>query len=213
MTLSEQQKAYFELFGYLYLPGLFADEIQEISRQFDALFEDNPDDVVEWVHEFHDNRMRRFISAVTEKSDYVAALVRDQRICDVANFVLGKGYEFTGSDASIYDCGTKYHQDGHTITDDSTNIKMALYLDPIDATTGAIRVIPGSHHRGDRFSGLLNRDLFLGGDKLGLATEDVPATVLASEPGDLILWDYRLLHATAYGGNQRRMLAFEFSNA
>jgi ectoine hydroxylase-related dioxygenase (phytanoyl-CoA dioxygenase family) len=213
MTLGEHQRMFFNLFGFLHLPGLFADEIQEISRQFDTVFDDHPDDVVEWVHEFHDNRMRRFISSVTQKNTYIANLVRDHRISDLAGFLLGQDYTFTGSDASIYDCGTKYHQDGHSIKDNSRNIKMALYLDPIDSSTGAIRVIPGSHHRGDKFSGRLNRDLFLGGDKLGLTTEEVPATVLPSSPGDLILWDYRLLHATAYGGNQRKMLAFEFSHA
>lgn len=213
MTLTEQQKAFFDIFGFLYLPGLFANDIDEISGQFDALFVENHDDVVEWVHEFHDNRMRRFISAVTEKSDYFAGLLEDSRIREVTTHVLGSGYTFTGSDASIYDCGTRFHQDGHTITDDSRNIKIALYLDPIDDSTGAIRLIPGSHHRGDKFSGLLNRDLFLGGDKLGLEMEDVPAMVLPSTPGDLLLWDYRLLHATAYGGNQRRMLALEFSHA
>ncbi|MEM9254943.1 MAG: phytanoyl-CoA dioxygenase family protein [Pseudomonadota bacterium] len=213
MVLEQQQKAFFDLFGFLYLPGLFVDKIEEISRHFDALFEDNPEDVIEWVHEFHDNRMRRFISAVTEKDAYIADLIRDQRIAEIAGCLLGKGYSFTGSDASIYDCGTRFHQDGHSVKDDSRNIKMALYLDPIDSASGAIRLIPGSHHRGDTFSGILNRDLFLGGDKLGLETEDVPATVLPSNPGDLVLWDYRILHATSYGGNQRRMLALEFSHA
>jgi ectoine hydroxylase-related dioxygenase (phytanoyl-CoA dioxygenase family) len=211
MILTEQQRAFFDLFGFLYLPGLFADDIAEISSNFDSLFEQYEKDVVEWVHEYHENRMRRFISRVTDKNDYLASLLEDSRIRAIASSLLGSDYECTGSDASIYDCGTLFHQDGHGVAKPQRiNIKMALYLDPVDESTGAIRLIPGSHHTGDKFSRLLNTDLFIGRDKLGLRTEEVPATVLASTPGDLMLWNYRILHATAYGGNQRRMLALEF---
>ncbi len=211
-AISQQQKDFFHLFGYLHLPGLFEADIERLSEQFQAAFDQNPDAVVDWVHEFHDSRPRRFISGVTEKNPELASLVHDSRIVTTVRALLGDAYRFTGSDASVYDCGTRFHQDGHQVTDDSRNIKLALYLDAIDAGTGAIRVIPGSHHRGDTFSGQLNRDLFLGGDKLGLSTAQVPAVAIPSVPGDLVLWDYRLLHGTLYGGNRRRMLALEFSS-
>lgn len=214
MTLSEHQRAFFEVFGFLYLPGLFADDIARISEHFDALFRQHEGDVVHWVHETHENRLRRFISRPTDKDEYLGSLVHDSRIREVAAFLLGSDYEFTGSDASIYDCGTVFHQDGHGVAKPQClNLKMALYLDPVGESSGAIRLIPGSHHPGDKFSARLNRDLFLGKDKLGLQTEEVPATILSSTPGDLMMWDYRILHATSYGGNQRRMLALEFCEA
>jgi|AntAceMinimDraft_11_1070367.scaffolds.fasta_scaffold21466_1 hypothetical protein len=212
MTLTEQQKAFFQLFGYLYFPGLFADDVAELGKNFDELFEQRKQDIVDWVNEIHENKLRRFISGVTAKNDYFRDLLDDPRIVGIASSLLGSDYDFTGSDASIYNCGTLYHQDGHGVAKPQcVNMKIALYLDPVDESSGAIRLIPGSHHPGDKFSGQLNKDLFLGrGVKLGLRTEDVPATVLASTPGDLVLWDYRILHATAYGGNQRRMFAMEF---
>ncbi|MGB1141227.1 MAG: phytanoyl-CoA dioxygenase family protein, partial [Halioglobus sp.] len=209
-AISERQKAFFDLFGFLSLPALFAADIGEISHQFHEVFRTHPGDVINWVHEFHDNRARRFVSAATEKNAYLAGLLEDNRIVQAVTGLLGPGYNFTGSDVSIYDCGTRLHQDGHSVKDDSRNIKLALYLDPIDDETGAVRVIPGSHHRGDKFSGLLNRDLFLGGDKLGLEVADVPAVVLDSQPGDLLLWDYRLLHATAYGATSDACLPWNF---
>jgi ectoine hydroxylase-related dioxygenase (phytanoyl-CoA dioxygenase family) len=213
MRLTEQQINFFEVFGYLRLPGVFADDIPMINKHFDAVFERNEDDVVSWVHETHENRMRKFVTSATEKDEYLASMLDDSRIQHVANTLLGEGYLFTGSDVSIYDCGTLYHQDGIDCEfPDKLNIKMALYLDEIDERTGAVRVIPGSHHRGDQFSGLLIKN-WMGTDKLELATEDMPATVLPNSPGDLMLWDYRIMHATSYGGNQRRMLAFEFSQA
>ena len=39
------------------------------------------------------------------------------------------------------------------------HIKTAIYLDPLTAETGALRVIPGSHHLADKFSQLVRVDL------------------------------------------------------
>ncbi len=211
MALSERDKTYFDTFGYLHLPGLFAEDIADISSRFDALFETHKKDVVDWVHEVHDNKERRFITDVTEKDDYFGGLLQDPRIRGVAAGLLGEDYDFIGSDASIYNCGTNFHQDGAGIVNpDAVYVKMALYLDPADEETGAIRVIPGTQHRGDKFTQLVNRNIWLHKHHLDLATDEVPAKVLPSMPGDLLLWDYRILHATRYGGNQRRMLALEF---
>lgn len=38
-----------------------------------------------------------------------------------------------------------------------------------------------------------------------------PPASISSVSGDLILWAYRLLHGTLYGGNRRRMLGLELS--
>ncbi|WP_235898524.1 phytanoyl-CoA dioxygenase family protein [Parahaliea maris] len=209
--LSEQQRAFFEIFGYLRLPGLMADVIGEIDAAFTATFAEYPGEIVEWVHETHENRMRRFISGVTGKNDFLDALTREPRIAGLASALLGEDYVFRGSDCSIYDCGTLFHKDAYGANLAYTNIKMALYLEPIDEHSGAIRVIPGSHHRGDKFVRQLNPHVESGFRDLGLSTGQVPSTVLPSEPGDLLLWNYRLIHATQYGGNQRRMLALEFS--
>jgi Phytanoyl-CoA dioxygenase (PhyH) len=210
-TLTEQQLRFFDVFGYLSLPGIFADEIDKISAHFDMLFQSRSDEVVDWVHETHENRLRRYITKATEKDAYLASLLNDHRITGAATSILGDTYIFTGSDASIYDCGTTFHQDGITTAKPkSINIKMALYLEALDGTSGALRVIPGSHHTGDKFFGKLTKS-WMAEEFLRMRTEDVPAAILPSMPGDLLLWDYRLMHATAYGGNQRRMLALEFA--
>lgn len=211
MIISQQDQRFFEIFGYLVLPGLFREEADALSSAFDTLFTERADEVVEWVHETHDNRMRRIVTDATDKSDYFCALLEDARIHDIATSLLGQDYVYRGSDCSIYDCGTLFHRDSYGANLTFANIKMALYLDPLDRDSGAIRVIPGSHHAGGSYSQLLNGHLDSGFRDLGLDTEEVPATVLECQPGDLLLWNYRLLHATSYGGNQRRMLALEFS--
>lgn len=211
MMLSEKQITFFQTFGFLKLPGLFAENVQDLTEQFEAVFREHESDVVHWVHETHENRLRRFLPQATEKSTYLASLLDDSRIQGVAISLLGKGYDFCGSDVSIYDCGTTFHQDGTDVSvrQDKLNVKMALYLDEVDQSSGAIRVIPGSHHRGDKFFRVLTQN-WLKPETLNMTTEEFPATIVPSSPGDLLLWDYRLMHATAYSGNQRRMLALEF---
>ena len=213
MTLTEKQRSFFNCFGFLKFPGLFADDIEEITAQFHTVFKEFDGDAVNWVHETHENRLRRFITDATEKSSYLASMLDDPRITGIATEILGSGYGFRGSDVSIYDCGTTFHQDGiDTAKPGSKNIKMALYLDEVDENSGALRIIPGSHHKGDKFFGMLFQN-WLGPDALELTTEEYPAATIPSSPGDLLLWDYKIMHATAYAGNQRRMLALEFAQA
>jgi hypothetical protein len=210
MMLTEKQIAFFKIFGFLKLGGLFADDVHEISDQFDEVFRQYADEVVDWVHATHENRLRRVLPAATQKNAYLASLLDDARVQGIATALLGSAYQFRGSDVSIYDCGTIIHQDADASNPIGRSIKMALYLDEVDESTGAIRLLPGSHHRGDQYFSLLCKN-WLGPDVLGLATDEYPAVVLPSSPGDLLLWDYRVMHGTAYGGNQRRMLALEFS--
>ncbi len=209
--LDEEQLRFFEVFGFLRFPGLFADEIAAITESFGDIYQRHANEVVEWVHPTHENRMRRFIPNFIERDEQLAGLLHDHRVTGTARALMGDDYTFRGSDGSIYDCGTVYHRDSYGADLSFCNVKMALYLDPIDANSGAIRLIPGSQHMQDQFTKLLNQNLLNPAKRLALATEEVPATILCSEPGDLLLWDYRVLHATSYGGNQRRMLALEFS--
>ena len=209
-ALDDEALRFFEVFGFLRFPGLFAADIQDIRAAFEGVYERCADLVVEWVHPTHENRMRRFISDFIQRDSYLNTLLQDSRITTLARQLLGNDYRFRGSDGSIYDCGTLYHRDSYGANLAFRNIKMALYLEPIDEQSGAIRLIPGSHHMGDKYVKGLNQSLLNPVKKLALSTDEVPATILRSEPGDLLLWDYRVLHATSYAGNQRSMLALEF---
>jgi hypothetical protein len=209
--ISDQQREFFHTFGFLRFPSLFGSDIEQISGSFEQVFLDNPEAVVEWVHETHENRMRRVIPDATKKSAVLATLLTDARIKGIASDLLGEDYLFRGSDCSIYDCGTLFHRDSYGSDPTCLNLKMALYLDPVNVDSGALRVIPGSHHKGDKFVKALNQRVASGFRDLGLSTDQVPAAIIDSEPGDLILWNYRLIHATNYEGNRRRMLAMEFS--
>ena len=78
-----------------------------------------------------------------------------------------------------------------------TSIGFLAYCEPLDAQSGALRVIPGSHHReyGDAIR------------KLRITAEtallEFQSLVVETQPGDLILMDEHLFHAS-YGGTARR---------
>lgn len=83
--------------------------------------------------------------------------------------------------------------------------KLALYLDPVTATSGALRVIPGSHHYGDQFAEALQATLRAAPDKLGIPGSQVPAIALTSNPGDVVVFNQNTKHSAWGGSNRRRM--------
>jgi Phytanoyl-CoA dioxygenase (PhyH) len=73
-------------------------------------------------------------------------------------------------------------------------VKYVAYLDPLTDDTGALRVLPGSH----RLQGAALGHLY----SLDLDVPDVPGQVLATEPGDVVVFDPLLYHAS-WGGKDR----------
>ena len=82
---------------------------------------------------------------------------------------------------------------------------MALYLDPVTATSGALRVIPGSQRYGDAFAEALQATLRQAPETLGMAGSQVPAIALESNPGDVVVFNQNTKHSAWGGSNRRRM--------
>jgi hypothetical protein len=76
------------------------------------------------------------------------------------------------------------------------------YLEPLDAENGALRVIPGSHlpERG-------NAVRALGG--IGKGATELPSEILATVPGDMIVFDEHLFHSS-HGGVARRQWRIDY---
>ena len=86
-----------------------------------------------------------------------------------------------------------------------SSIGFLAYLEPLAAEDGALRVLPGSHHPDFREA--------LRGLRIeGTAASALPAQVVITEPGDLILLDEHLFHAS-FGGGTRRQWRVDFVNA
>ena len=212
MTLSDQQLAFFETFGYLTFPGAFADEAERITEEFERV----------WAahggghnRQAHDHERRSALVPFIDQSEYLSALLDDLRIDGVVSALLGDDYNYTGSDGNFYVGDTRWHSDGFARMK-YRSIKIAFYLDPVARDSGCLRVIPGSHIRGDGYAEGLqeimpsSRSASLE-EHLGIDGRDVPGVALESQPGDMVLFIHDLKHASFGGGTRRRMFTINMS--
>jgi hypothetical protein len=102
-------------------------------------------------------------------------------------------------------CPTPWHHDGPSPFLDV--VKISIYLDPVDASSGCLVVLPGSHHKetsaayAEAFRGALDPD-----------QHDIPgATPLPSQPGDVQAFWRRLRHSTWAQDAHRRQFQISFS--
>lgn len=207
--LNEAQKKFFDTFGYLVLKGLFAREIGAISSAFDRTVSRYPEDLVDWRHRAHGNEHRLFMAQFIDRDEYLSALLDDERILGIYKGLLGDNFIYRGSDANIFECSTCWHSDTYGALLKYRNVKLAFYLESLSADSGCFRVLPGSQHFGDRFSNKLQSFLTKGDsllDDLGLQDHEVPAQVIATEPGDVLVFDFRVKHATCFGGDRTRRM-------
>lgn len=207
LQLTPQQLAFMDTFGYLVFPGLLNDRIDRIIDEFESVFA---------AHggghngKPHDGTARSCILPFIDQTDYLASLIDDPRIDGIFTSLLGEDYNYLGSDGNFYVGDTNWHSD----TDWSGRMrgkpprifyKLALYLDPVTAASGALRVIPGSQHYGDQFAEALQATLRTSPEKLGIPGNQVPAIALASNPGDVVVFNQNTKHSAWGGSNRRRM--------
>src|SRR5262249_26454357 len=76
---------------------------------------------------------------------------------------------------------------------------------PLDASTGALRVLPGSHR--EPIYDQMSRDPETA---FGVPPDQVPAFVFQSTPGDVLVFNQHLWHAAFGGSRHRRMGIVDF---
>src|SRR5688572_14841078 len=197
--LSNQQLAFFETFGFLSFPGLLADSIKQITDEFEAIWAANGGGHNSTAH---DGSARSCSVQFIDQSAYLSTLLDDPRIHDIAASILGDDFNYMGSDGNFYTGDTNWHSDGYGGRGGIRHIKIAFYLDQLDRDTGALRVIPGSHRVGEPFAEDLERSIRKSADLWGVSGHHVPAIALDTTPGDILVFNHDLKHAT-YGGSQR----------
>jgi hypothetical protein len=109
--------------------------------------------------------------------------------------VRAKGTRYTGN--------AGWHRDTeHHIT----SLAFACYLEPLTAESGALRLLPASHrpplaHAVARFlDGYGNPP----GPTAGVSAEQLPGVVAETDPGDVIVFDEHLYHASRGGAARRQ---------
>jgi hypothetical protein len=198
--LTQEQLAFFDAFGFLKFPGLLDDRIGRIIEEFEIL----------WAAQGgghygqpHDGKRRSCLAPCVDRSVYLSTMLDDPRLEGIAASILGDDFNYMGSDGNLYAGDTGWHSDGwHR---EVVHIKMAFYLDPVGRDSGCLRVIPGSHKIGDKFSDALQAEIFQSQANWSLAPRDVPCVALETRPGDVVLFNHNLKHA-AFGGSARRRM-------
>ena len=213
MQLTEHQHKFFDTFGYLGFPGLFADEIDRITAAFERVWTDHGGG---HAGRPHDGKKRSALIQFVDQDEYLSRLIDDPRIDDVCVAILGDDYNYGGSDGNFYVGDTKWHSDGYSESK-YLSFKMAFYLDPVSRDTGCLRVIPGSHKYGDAFANELEevrakRDTVENPswELWGVDGDQIPATPLEVTPGDLVMFNHRTKHSSWGGGPRRRMFTLNF---
>ena len=135
MQITEQQQRFFDTFGYLVFRGLMRDEIEAITSEFRAVFDDKG--------VAHDASKRTCMVPFIDQREQFCSLLDDPSIRGIASGLLGEDFNYLSSDGNYYTGDTHWHQDGNHAA--GTYIKLAFYLDPVTRDSGALRVIPGSH--------------------------------------------------------------------
>ena len=201
MQLNEQQLAFMETFGYLHFPGLLNDCIEEIIAAFEGVWtlhggghDGRP----------HDGQQRSCLVPFIDQSERLSALLDDGRIDGIFASLLGDDYQYIGSDGNYYVGDTGWHSDGGWPRP-IVYYKLALYLDPLTTTSGALRVIPGSHRYGEGFAESVEQHIRQSQERWGVGGAAVPAVALETQPGDVVVFNQGTKHSAWGGGRRRRM--------
>jgi hypothetical protein len=198
--LTDQHINFFQTFGYLGFPGLLVDRVEEIDREFEAV----------WAAHGgghhgkpHDGKARSCIVPFIDQSEGLSSLLDDPRILGIAVPLLGDDFNYIGSDGNYYVGDTGWHSDGWQ--QEILNIKIAFYLDPLTRDTGCLRVIPGSHLLGDSYAEGLAGQTRESQGRWGIHGRDVPAVAFETQAGDVVCFNHNTKHAAFGGGVRRRM--------
>jgi hypothetical protein len=211
--LTQQQVAYFEMFGFLRVPGLFANEIGEITAAFEQVFDDERNYRMETYADLHAGQRRLIVPVFIDRHPTLNRLRADPKVLGIVKSLIGERFEYAESDGNLFYCESSWHPDVYGAALTRYHIKLSFYLDPLAAETGAIRMIPGTNHYQSPFARALRTMVFERTptmDALGIAERDIPSWTIASNPGDVIVWNYRTLHASYNGGERRRLFSISF---
>jgi hypothetical protein len=206
-VLSDQQRAFFDSFGFLRLRGLFRDDIATLTEGFEEVFATH--ETWDTNVSLHFDERRSIVPAFITKSDKLSWLLQDDRVNGIVSSLMGSAYEYAESDGNLFYCDTSWHSDIYGSPFHQFHLKLSFYLDPLTgADDGAIRMIPGSNWHVTPYAEGLRRDLEtpeLVEANFGVHPSEIPGWTLESSPGDVIVWNFRTIHAS-FNGNQRRRL-------
>lgn len=204
MQLTQQQIEFFNTFGYLHFPGLFSsEEAAWITEEFELSIQDFGGG------KQHDGSKRTMFGGPIERRPRMCALLDDPRVEGIVGGVIGADFNYASGDGNYYSGDTRWHPDGNW--GQLFAVKVAFYLDPVRRDSGCLRVIPGSQ-RPDHFIRVHKIDPNQAQERFGVNLRDFPGqAALETDPGDLVIFNHDLYHASFGGGRRRRMFTMNLT--
>ncbi len=211
-SLTEAQIQHFETFGFLIRRQVFSEEeIDRINKEFDSYLAS----IKEGFEKKNEPGIRCWPnwSNLNPDTPYMASLLEDPRIYVPSEQLQGEDTYAVYSNANSFRFNSNWHPD--SVHPNLHLLKSLVYLQPTTADNGSLRVIPGSH-KSPLFDDLQHLKMNNSNDKSepldgsAMRSEDVPAYVFCSQPGDVITFNQRLWHAAFNGYEDRRNCSFAF---
>ena len=198
MTLSREQLNFFDTFGYLLIRQLFSpSEMEKIIEGF------------EWsIQNYgggknHDGKNRTTFPGPIEHTPEMCTILDHPSILGLIGGILGEDFNYAGGDGNYYSGNTNWHPDGNW--GQLFAAKTAFYLDPLTWDTGAVRLIPGSH-RPDHFIRQEQIDVNNSLELFDIPPTEFPGSIaVETDPGDIVIFNHDLYHAS-FGGDARRRM-------
>jgi len=222
--LTAPQRAFYDAFGFVRLPGLFRSEAADLADAFDAVFATHKpslvitsdDDVLQRTPRAATRTYRHIIAPdFVERHPTLRALPDDPRVRGVMASLFDSPFEYRASDGHRFHCDTSWHYDAYGTPLEQTTLKLSFYLDHLRADSGAIRVIPGTHDHTSPFARRLQETLYRAPSGIrelyGVDAEDIPSWTVDNDPGDVLVWSFRTFHASFHGRDGRRSFFLAFS--
>ena len=209
--LSDEQVNHFEAFGFLLLRQLYSPE--EMAALSSEVAE-----VLERQQGTKKDSSFQSLSPFIEHGTALLDLPVDDRIYQPMEQLLGSGFVWGGSEGvsgSFNETNDhQWHSDrGGQIDLAYRRIKIMIYLQSMRKETGALRVIPGSHHAPFHRMLLPLQEQKRGTSPgaYGVGGCDLPCTTLEVDPGDVVVFDHYLFHAVFGKQDRRRYVALKFA--
>ena len=203
--LTDDQVAQFKLFGFVTLRNILtSEELEALRTEFNHAATRNECQVGQF-----DGVQAQTFSMLGEDTPFYSSLLEDPRFYQPAVELFGEDVLALEINSYRYVSNTPWH-----FNDGAPNIHgygpkyQFPVFESVTADTGALRFIPGSHKNPWQSELTGWWPLAKGsarGDKGMEFLDKVPCFVAECRPGDAVLFDMRLLHATWGGKTDRRI--------
>jgi phytanoyl-CoA dioxygenase PhyH len=199
--LTTGQVDHFRTFGFTMLRGYLADRIGMLRAEAGAAIRDAC--AASYDERVIDGISGHYLPMASRLTPVSTSLVCDDpRLIDAAEQLLGGPVLPECPEGVLYFFEAGWH------TDDGIGVpgvKFAAYFDDLTGDTGALRLVPGSHHpeQNARLGGSSRRRGPARGEAEAAACPDsFPGFIARTSPGDVIAFDLRTWHAS-FGGRDR----------